>query len=91
MRRIFLDSNLQGPGRVTLTRILIYDTSTVNTELIQNSQTLFRTIFSAGMKAHQRLTMANGNRVNLFARDGKEHKNFSSGIRYIKPVSLQID
>ena len=31
----------------------------------------FRTIFSAGMRAHQRLTMANGNRVNLFARDGK--------------------
>ena len=23
------------------------------------------------MKAHQRLTMANGNKVNLFARDGK--------------------
>ena len=24
------------------------------------------------MKAHQRITMANGNRVNLFARDGKK-------------------
>jgi len=30
-----------------------------------------RTIFSAGMKAHQRITLANGNRVNLFARDDR--------------------
>ena len=31
------------------------------------------------MKAHQRLTMANGNRVNLFARDGRETCGYNTG------------
>ena len=30
-----------------------------------------RTIFSAGLRAHQSITMANGSKLNLFAREGE--------------------
>ena len=30
-----------------------------------------RTIFSAGLHSHQTIAMANGNKLNLFAREGK--------------------
>merc|ERR1719189_1655754 len=46
-----------------------------------------RTIFSAGMKAHQRLTMANGNRVNLFARDDRLKIEGSNVINKDIPAS----
>ena len=32
---------------------------------------LFRTIYSAGLKSHQVITMANGNQLNLYSRPGQ--------------------
>ena len=32
---------------------------------------MFRTIYSAGLKSHQVITMANGNQLNLYSRPGQ--------------------
>ena len=37
-----------------------------------------RTLFSAGLRPHQRVAMANGNKLNIFARDGNYNALFAS-------------
>ena len=37
-----------------------------------NTSNIRRTIFSAGLRAHQLVAMANGNKLNLFSGDGRK-------------------